>query len=307
MDQGHRVVIDDATETPGKSAVQRSSTRLWSLFTVPGIAWLALFYVAPLSLVVAASFANTNPGGLPVYGFHFTSYVEAFQPEFFPVILRTLIFAAAATVLCLVVGYPTAYVISRYGGRFRLQLVIAVLAPWLVDYLIRIYAWLQLFGSRGLANETLRLLGLATKNSQVLNTTPSVVVGLVYNYLPLMILLCYVSVEQIDKRLIEAGKDLYGSALRVFLSVTVPNTLSGIAAGSVVVFLLSFGDWATAYFLGGPNQFMIGNLVEHQFDTGGQLPFGAALTALLLLIVGLVIAVVSFLARRLTGSGLNLS
>jgi spermidine/putrescine transport system permease protein len=285
----------------------QSRSRFWSLLTVPGIAWLALFYVAPLGLVAASSFATANPVGFPVYGLHAANYRLAFQPEFLPVLLRTLGFAALATGLCLLAGYPTAYVISRYGGRLRMLLVLGALAPWLVDYLIRIYAWLQLLGSQGLVADTLRQMGLATANTQLLNNTPSVMLGLVYNYLPLMIVLCYVAVEQMDHSLVEAGKDLYGSAARVFLNVTVPNTLSGIISGSAVVFLLSFGDWATVFFLGGPNQFMIGNLVEQQFNTAGSLPFGAALTVLLLIIVGLVIAVVSFVARRLTGSSLKLT
>lgn len=287
--------------------MSRSSSRFWSLLTVPGIAWLAVFYVVPLVLVAVSSFATANSVGFPVYGLHSANYRLAFQPEFLPVLLRTLGFAGLATALCLLVGYPTAYVISRYGGRFRMLLVLGALAPWLVDYLIRIYAWLQLLGTQGLVADTLRSLGMANDNTQLLNNTPSVILGLMYNYLPLMIVLCYVAVEQMDHRLVEAGKDLYGSSARVFLSVTVPNTLSGIISGSAVVFLLSFGDWATVYFLGGPNQFMIGNLVEQQFNTAGSLPFGAALTVLLLIIVGLVIAIVSYVARRLTGTALKLT
>lgn len=282
--------------------MSRRKHLLWPGLAGPALLWLTLLYVAPIALVLAMSFASTDFIGRPVYTWQLGNYHTAFQPQFLPTITRSLMFAALVAAICLVIGYPTAYVMSKYGGRYRNLLMLAALVPWLVDYLIRIYAWIQILGGNGLIVRLIGALGLNPHGDlKLLNTSPAVILGLVYNYLPLLIVMCFVAVEQLDDGLIEAGKDLYGRPLAVFLGVTIPNTLSGIVPGVAVVFLLALGDWATVFFLGGPQQFMIGNLIQNQYTSAGSLPFGAALTVLLLAVVMIVIVIAAFAGRRLSG------
>lgn len=258
--------------------------------TTPAMLWLTAFYLVPLGFVVASSLATTDIVGRPVYGWHADNYEQAFQGLFLPVFGRSLLYAAITTAICLLVAYPTAYAISRYGGRWRNLMMLGVLIPWLADYLIRIYAWQQLLSGNGLVNGALRTLGLVGDDgAAMLNTGFAVIVGLVYNFLPLMILPIYMAVEQLDDRLIEAGKDLYASGRQVFVHVTLPATAGGAASGTVLVFLLTLGDWATVSLLGGTGQYMIGNLIQDQLNSAGSLPFGAALTVVLLGLIALVL------------------
>jgi spermidine/putrescine transport system permease protein len=271
----------------------RGDRALWSSFAVPGVSWLTAGYALPLVLVVAASFATVDIVGRPVYGWHPENYDQVFQGLYVPVLLRSLLFAAIATLACLVIGYAVAYTIAIYGGRYRSLLIALVLLPWLVDYLIRIYAWQLLLGEEG-------LVGALLGGTRLLNTAPAVLLGLTYNYLPLMVLPIYATVSQLDRGLLEAGRDLYGSRPAVFAHVTLPNTMGGVVAGCAIVFLLTMGDWTTVALLGGPNQYMVGNLIQDQFAAGGSLPFGAGFTVVLLAVIALVLGVVGVAARRVS-------
>ncbi len=265
---------------------------------LPGGVWLALLYVTPIVVVVLASLGTADLVGRPIYGFNLGNYERVFQPLFLPVVFKTLLYATVTTAVCLLIGYPTAYVIARYGGRFRLLLVLTFLVPWFVDYLVRIYAWIQILADEGLLNGVLGELGLKGDGPiNLLGNQYALIGGLVYGFLPFMILSIYVAVDQLDQRLIEAAKDLYGTPRRTFLHVTLPNTLRGVVSGCVFVWLLSLGDFATAEFLGG-SQFMLGNLINGQFRTEGSLPFGAALTMTLLGFLILALLVVVLVSRR---------
>jgi spermidine/putrescine transport system permease protein len=192
------------------------------------------------------------------------------------------------TVLCLVIGYPVAYMIARFGGRFRNLLVVLIILPWFADYLVRIYAWFVILGDEGVVNGVLRAVGMHGNPPVIfLNTSFSVVGGLVYDYLPFMILPIYASLERMDPALIEAGKDLYGTPLRTFLHVTWPATIQGVIAGAVLVGLPSVGDFATASILGGANTFMIGNVIQDQFAAAGDWPTGAVLTIALMALLSI--------------------
>jgi spermidine/putrescine transport system permease protein len=260
-----------------------TANRLWRLLLLPGALWLVLLFVAPFGIVIAVSLGTTDILGRPIYGFYIENYQQVFDPLFIPVIIRSIVFALTTTVLCLVIGYPVAYMIARYGGRFRNLLVVLIILPWFADYLVRIYAWIVILGNEGIVNGFLRAFGM-TGNPPIifLNTPFAVVGGLVYDYLPFMILPIYAALERMDPSLIEAGKDLYGTPLQTFLNVTWPATIQGVVAGSVLVGLPAVGDFATALILGGPNTYMIGNLIQDQFTNGGYWPFGAALTIVLM-------------------------
>jgi spermidine/putrescine transport system permease protein len=265
-----------------------SANRLWRLFLLPGGLWLVLLFVAPFGIVIAVSLGTTDFLGRVIYGFHPENYLSIVDPIYFPVLKRSLMYAVTTTVLCLVIGYPVAYMIARFGGRFRNLLVVLIILPWFADYLVRIYAWFVILGDEGVVNGVLRAVGMHGNPPVIfLNTSFSVVGGLVYDYLPFMILPIYASLERMDPALIEAGKDLYGTPLRTFLHVTWPATVQGVIAGAVLVGLPSVGDFATASILGGANTFMIGNVIQDQFAAAGDWPTGAVLTIALMALLSI--------------------
>jgi spermidine/putrescine transport system permease protein len=269
-----------------------STTRrwLWTSFLLPGIAWLALLFVVPLALIVAMSFGTTNIIGQPVYGWHPGNYGQVFQPIFTPILGRSVEYAVITTLICFALGYSVAYTVATFGGRYRNVIILLVILPWFVDYLVRVYAWVELLAQGGLISHLLKSIGIGgTLGVQLLGGTPAVIVGLVYNYLPFMILPVYVAIEQMDRRLIEAGKDLYGSPRQTFFRVTLPVTIQGVATGSVLVFLSASGDFVTAQLLGGPRNYMIGNLIADETTGMASLPLGAGLTVLLMVLMAAVV------------------
>jgi len=276
-----------------------SANRLWRLLLLPGGLWLLVLFIAPFGMVIAISLATTDFLGRPVFGFYPENYTQAFDPLFIPVLLRSVGFSVATTLLCLVIGYPVAYMIARYAGRFKNLLVVLIILPWFADYLVRIYAWFVLLGDEGVVNGALRFLGFHGNPPVIfLNTPTAVIGGLVYDYLPFMILPIYAALERMDPSLIEAGKDLYGTPLQTFLNVTWPATIQGVIAGSVLVGLPAVGDFATVQILGGPNTYMIGNLIQDQFTAGGFWPLGAALTIVLMAILSVLIVIYMRSAAR---------
>ncbi len=269
---------------------------------IPGTIWLLALFVAPWAVVVAVSLATTNLVGLPVYGLHGQTYQQIVQPDILDVFGRSISYAAMATVVCLVLGYTTAYTVARYGGRYRHFLILLVLVPWFVDYLIRIYSWIEIVGQGGVLNSLAHALGVHA-SVDLLGHQYTVIGGLAYNFLPYMILAVYVSVEQLDTSVLEAGRDLYGSAWATFVHVTVPCTLPGILSGSVLVFLPAVGDFATAQLLGSPDQYMIGNIISNDASTPGGLPISAGLTVLLIGVLGVAALAYLAAARPLRRSG----
>lgn len=265
-----------------------SANSLWRFLLLPGALWLLVLFVAPFGIVIAVSLGSTDFLGRPVFGWNPDNYLQVFDPIFIPVFVRSAIFAVSTTLLCLVIGYPVAYTIARFGGRFKNVLLVLIILPWFADYLVRIYAWFVILGDEGVLNGLLHALG-APGNPPVifLNTPQAVVGGLVYDYLPFMILPIYAALERMDPALIEAGKDLYGSPAQTFLHVTWPATIQGVIAGAVLVGLPSVGDFATAQILGGANTFMIGNVIQDQFTGAGFWNVGAAMTIVLMAILSL--------------------
>ena len=244
---------------------------------VPGGLWLLVFFAFPLTLVLAISFGSTDELGGAVYGWHPDTYSRVFDPLFVPVLARSVGYAFATVVLCLVLGYPVAYYIARFGGRGKNVLIALVVLPFFVNYLVRTYAWVAMLSDEGLVN------GLLSEPIRFLNTPYAVIGGLVYGYLAFMILPVYAALDRMDPALIEAGKDLYGSELQTFVHVTWPTTFQGVLAGCVLVFLPAVGDFVSAQLLGGPGTFMVGNLIQNQFFGAEDWPFGAALTTVLML------------------------
>ena len=239
--------------------------------------------MVPVAIVLAVSLGEIDQEYFAIYGWHPDNYLDVFDPLFVPVLLRSVGFALATVALCLVVGYPVAYYIARFGGRWKHLLIALVVLPFLVNYLVRTYAWVAILADEGLANGLLRDTGVTEEGVQFLNTPWAVIGGLVYGYLAFMILPLYASLERMDPAIVEAGKDLYGTPWRTFRHVTLPATFQGALAGSVLVFLPAVGDFVSAQLLGGPGTYMVGNLIQQQFFGAENWPFGAALTSVLML------------------------
>jgi spermidine/putrescine transport system permease protein len=249
-----------------------NENRFATSFLIPGGLWLVALFVIPLIFLLALSFGYTDNLGEAIYGTRFDNYQRLIDPAYVPVLLRSVGFALAAVVLCLVIGYPVAYYIAIFGGRWKTVLIALVVLPFFINYLIRTYAWIAMLGDDGLVNGTL------DTTIRFINTPWAVVGGLVYGFLAFMILPIYGALDRMDPSLIEAGKDLYGGPWETFRHVTWPHTVGGVLAGAVLVFLPAVGDFVAASLLGGPEEVMIGNLIQQQFQASDNWPFGAALT-----------------------------
>jgi spermidine/putrescine transport system permease protein len=261
--------------------------RFWNRFLIaPGI-WLLALFAFPIFLVLALSFGYVDDLGRAVYATDLDNYADAFDPTYIPVLLRSVGYALATAALCLLIGYPIAYYIARFGGRWRYALIAALILPFFVNYLVRTYAWVALLADEGLVNSLLVDVGVTDQGIQMINTPFAVIGGLTYGYLVFMILPIYASLERMDPAVIEAGKDLYGNKVQTFLNVTLPQTKQGILAGSVLVFLPAVGDFVSAQLLGGPNTYMVGNLIQDQFFAGNNWPFGSALTVVMMLFLSI--------------------
>jgi spermidine/putrescine transport system permease protein len=259
----------------------------WSRFLIPPGLWLLLLFAFPICLVLALSFGYVDDLGRAVYSNELDNYKDAFDPTYLPVLIRSVTYAVATAALCLAIGYPIAYYIARFGGKYKYVLVAALVLPFFVNYLVRTYAWVALLSDDGLVNSLLKDAGLTQQGVKMINTPWAVIGGLTYGYLVFMILPIYAALDRMDPSVIEAGKDLYGSKLQTFLHVTLPQTKQGILAGSVLVFLPAVGDFVSAQLLGGPDTYMVGNLIQDQFFSGNNWPFGSSLTVVMMLFLSI--------------------
>lgn len=253
------------------------------LLVAPLAAWALAFVVAPALIMLVYSFAQRGTLGGVVFHFTLDNYRSVGDPVYLRIVLRSIGYAAFTTAICLVAGYPVAYSIGRAAARRRNLLLMAVMVPFWTSFLIRTYAWVTILKAEGLLNSLLLRLGLLAEPLELLYTPGAVVLGLVYTFLPFMILPIYASVEKLDGSLIEAALDLGAGPLSAFARVIVPLTAPGIAAGVLLVFVPALGIYAVNDILGGGRVDMIGNIIENQFKGHARnWPFGAALgTALL--------------------------
>lgn len=256
-----------------------------NLLAAPAVAWLAAFMVAPCLLILGYAFFERGTWGGVVYTFTLENFERVFDPLYARIFLNSARIAVTVTLLAILVAYPAAYAISRAPkSRQPILLFFAVLPFW-SNYLIRTYAWIVLLNREGLINNVLRWGGYEGEPLSMLYSEGAVIVGLVYNYLPFVILAIYSSLSRLDTSLVEASRDLGAGPVRTFLRVTLPLTLPGVAAGGVFVFVLSIGNFVTPALLGGGRFQMIGNLVYDQFLTANDWPFGAALGMILIAIM----------------------
>ncbi|WP_329123586.1 ABC transporter permease [Streptomyces sp. NBC_01465] len=283
-----------------KPLLRRKLVPYWLL--LPGIVWLLIFFALPM--VYQAS-TSVQTGSLEK-GFevtwHFQTYWDAFQ-EYYPQFIRSLLYAGTATVLCLILGYPLAYLIAFKAGRWRNVVLILVIAPFFTSFLIRTLAWKTILADGGPVVHVLNTLHILdvtswlgwTEGSRVLATPMAVVCGLTYNFLPFMILPLYTSLERIDGRLHEAAGDLYATPATTFRKVTFPLSMPGVVSGTLLTFIPASGDYVNAELLGSTDQKMVGNVIQSQFLRVLDYPTAAALSFILMAIV---LAMVTVYIRR---------
>ncbi|MFI5669873.1 ABC transporter permease [Streptomyces sp. NPDC051704] len=269
---------------PGRGP-SASGARLWTWLMLPGTLWMTGFLLASLVLVATLAFGTTDPLGNPRFGLNFDNIATLADPAYSTVLLRSLGYALLTCAVCLAVAYPVAYTIALHGGRFKNALIAAIVVPFFANYLVRMYGWSVVLSDDGPLLRALRAVGIAGDDTKILQTGAGVVAGLVYGFIVFMIIPLYAALERMDTSLIEAGRDLYGGPLRTFLFVTVPATRQGAAAGCVLVFLPAMGDFVSAQLMGGPDQIMIGNLIQDKFFQGQNWPLGSALTMLLMAVL----------------------
>jgi spermidine/putrescine transport system permease protein len=260
------------------------------LLLAPGLAWLALFFLVPTYYL-----ANTSlQTGTVDVGYAFTwaweNYSDAIS-TYHEQFARSLEYAGIATVAALLVSYPLAYFIAFRGGRWKNLLLLLVIAPFFVTYLIRTLAWQTILSDDGFVVGALQTLHLLGDGDRLLATSTAVVAGITYNFLPFMALPLYVSLEQVDARLIEAAEDLYASKVHAFLRVTLPLSLPGVFAGTLLTFIPAAGDFINAELLGTPRQSMIGNVIQSKFLVLTDYGQAAALSFTLMAAILVLIAV----------------
>ena len=267
----------------------------------PGFAFYAVLVAAPVLLVIAYMFASRGRFGGVEWTFTLDNFARALDPLYLDVLWNSLGIALAATALALLIGYPTAFAISKLPERWRTVALILVVVPFWTNFLIRMYAWIVLLNTQGVVNDVLIRLGLTEERASLLYTEPAVIIGLVYVYLPLMILPLYASIERIDHELVEASANLGASRARTFFSVQLPLTLPGAIIGSILVFVPSLGNFVVPELLGGGKTVMVGNLIRDQFLKVQDWPFGSVLAMVVVVaLVGLFV-VQAIVTRRVEG------
>jgi len=273
---------------------------------LPGLAWLALFFLVPLGYLGHQSLETQNPIDLSyAFKWAWSNYREAIT-GFDPQLFRSLEYGAIATVIALLVSYPLAYWIAFRGGRWKNVLLLFIVGPFFVTYLIRTLAWETILADDGPVVHGLRylhLLSIFGSNDRLLATPTAVVAGITYNFLPFMALPLYVSLEQIDGRLIEAAQDLYASRVKAFWRVTLPLSMPGMVAGTLLTFIPAVGDFINAQLLGRPGQYMIGNVINSRFnelqDYGAAAAMSFVLMAAILIMIGVYARAIG--TEKLTG------
>lgn len=285
--------------------VRRETIRLLFLIS-PSLFWLLVFFLFPLLLVFAISFGQRGTYGGVRWILTVENYVRFFDPLYLRIFGRTFVIALTTTVICLAIGYPLAYFIATRPPRWRNSLVLLLMIPFWTNFLIRTYAWLLILRDQGLINtfwtgalhdllvqasatlplpfwET--LLRATSRPLHLFGTNGAIIIGLVYGWLPDMVLPCYAAIERLDFSLVEAAQDLYADRLRSFTRVILPLTMPGIIAGSILVFIPSLGAYVTPDLLGGAKSIMIGNVIYSQFMSARDYPFGSAISFVLMAVM----------------------
>ena len=267
------------------------------LLLAPGLLWLIVFFLIPLGYMLDVSLQTGDLETGFERSFNFGIFPDAVS-EYGAQLGRSFLYAGLATLISILVGFPLAYFIAFRGGKWKNALLLLVILPFFITYLVRTLSWQTILADDGLIVDVLKTVGLVGDDGRLLATTAAVVAGITYNFLPFMILPIYASLEQIDKRVLEAAQDLYGRRRDVVARVVVPMAMPGIVAGVLLTFIPAAGDFINAELLGTPQQFMIGNVIQSRFLEVTDYPTAAALSFVLMAIILVMVAVYA----RMVGS-----
>jgi spermidine/putrescine transport system permease protein len=260
------------------------------------LGWLGLFFVAPLGFTVVYAFANATFGGVQL-GFTITNFQQALSGFYLHIFLHTLVFAASGTLEALIVGMPLAYVLGRKAGRFKALLVIAVLVPFWTSFLLRTLSWETLLAPGGAVQAVLNFLHLHSGSLNWLDTNTAVGIGLVYAYLPLMVIPLFVAFDRIPDDVLEASKDLGAGRLRTFLHVTLPMARPGVATAILLTFVPMTGEFVVPALLGGDKGVLMGGLIYSQYLGAANYPLGSAMAVLVMAVIGITLIVFARFTR----------
>jgi len=271
-----RSLLDTIRRRPGLQTL---------LLIFPSLFWLILFFAIPLIIVFVYSFLKRGPYGQVVWEFNLNNYARFFDPLYLKIFARSFKIAAITTAVSLLLGYPMAYWIATRSPKWRNILLLLLMIPYWTNFLVRTYAWILILRDSGLINSLLMGWGLIVEPLPLFGTDFAIIIGLVYGWFPSMVLPCYAAIERLDFSLVEAAQDLYANELRAFARVVIPITMPGIIAGSILVFIPSLGAYVTPDLLGGAKSVMIGNVIQSQFLSVRDIPFGSAFSFVLMVIM----------------------
>jgi spermidine/putrescine transport system permease protein len=262
------------------------------LLLVPGMLWLAVFFLFPTVQLFFTSLYD--PSGSYEQGYamtwHFANYVDAVR-DTWNLFARSFAYAGIATIICLMLGYPLAYAIAFKAGRWKYFMLVLVIAPFFTSFLLRTLSWRTILSDEGPVTSFLQTIAILPDDGRLLATPVAVIAGLVYNFMPFMTLPIYASLDKVDYRLVEAAGDLYSSPFTGFRKVTFPLSLPGVVSGTLLTFIPACGDYINAELLGTPRQYMVGNRIQAAFLTEHNYPLAATLSLILMLVVVLMVVV----------------
>ncbi|MDU2504214.1 MAG: ABC transporter permease [Peptoniphilus harei] len=256
-------------------------------FSLIYLFWGLVFIVFPLFLILAHSLSSNTD--LADFAFTLDNFSRFFEPLYVKILLTSLVLAGVSTILCLIIGYPVAYIISQMSEKVRNNMILIFIIPMWMNFLLRTYAWLTLLGNKGLINKFIGLFGWGPWN--LMYNSKAIMIGMVYNFLPFMVLPIYTVLLKMDKKLIEAAKDLGANDFKVFIKVILPLSLPGIYTGITMVFIPAISTFVVPNLLGGNNFYLIGNLIEKQFTFTGDWGFGSAISMILIVIMLLILII----------------
>ncbi|MDO5715626.1 MAG: ABC transporter permease [Tissierellia bacterium] len=258
--------------------------------------WALLFIVFPLVLILVYSVNGYGKMGLYDFSFTLENYQEFFEPIYIKILVVSLLFALASTVLCILIGYPVAYIISRMEERKRNNAILLFVVPMWMNFLLRTYAWLTLLGNNGLINKFFEIFGWGPFS--LMYNRRAIMIGMVYNFLPFMVLPIYTMLLKIDPMLIQAAKDLGANDREVFTKVVFPLSLPGVYTGITMVFIPAISTFVITNLLGGNNFYLIGNLIEQQFTFTGNWSFGSAISMILILLMFILLLIPKLFRKK---------
>ena len=275
------------------------------LFIGPGLLWLLLFFAIPLVNQVNVSLQTGDPDSGYTFTWNFSTYTNAIS-DYHEQFLRSIGYAGTATILCFIIAFPLAYFVAFKAGRWKNAMLLLIVLPFFMSYVLRTVAWQLILSDNGWVVSRLRDIGVLGAGDRLLASRTAVIAGITYNFLPFMALPLYVSLEKIDRRLIEAATDLYASRATAFRRVTLPLAIPGIFAGSLLTFIPACGDFINAALLGTPRQYMVGNVIQAKFLNILDYPTAAALSFILMtfILIGIFLYARILGARTLTESAL---